>query len=43
VNGARQHLPDWLRFVSLLLGFVTLLFIGYRRFAVSSAEGSRRG
>ncbi|HXP29847.1 MAG TPA: hypothetical protein VN832_02070 [Stellaceae bacterium] len=30
-----EHLPDWLRFVSLLLGFVALLFIGYRRFAVA--------
>lgn len=28
-----QHLPDWLRFLSLLLAFVVLLFIGYRRAA----------
>jgi len=30
-----DHLQDWRRFVSLLLGFVVLLFIGYRRFAVA--------
>jgi hypothetical protein len=31
-----RHLPDWRRFLSLLLGFVVLLFIGCRRTAVGA-------
>jgi uncharacterized membrane protein YphA (DoxX/SURF4 family) len=32
-----NYLDDWMRFVSLLIGFVILLFVGYRRLAGSSA------
>ena len=28
-----SELPDWLRFLSLLLAFATLLYIGYRKFS----------
>ena len=28
-----QYLDDWVRFVSLLVGFAVLLFVGYRRVA----------
>ncbi len=28
-----QYLEDWVRFVSLLVGFAILLFVGYRRIA----------
>jgi hypothetical protein len=33
--GYWQYLEDWIRFVSLLAGFVILLFVGYRRIAIS--------
>jgi len=36
--GYWQHLEDWVRFISLLIGFAILLFVGYRR--VASARGS---
>jgi hypothetical protein len=31
--GYWQYLEDWVRFISLLVGFAILLFIGYRRVA----------
>ena len=33
-----NYLDDWMRFVSLLLGFMILLFVGYRRVAGVSAQ-----
>ena len=33
--GYVQHLDDWIRFTSLLAGFVALLFVGCRHFARS--------
>src|SRR5262249_10753347 len=29
-SGYAHHLDDWIRFTSLLAGFVALLFVGYR-------------
>jgi hypothetical protein len=34
------YLDDWVRFVSLLLGFAILLFVGYRRIAGPSAASA---
>jgi len=31
--GYWQHLDDWIRFVSLLAGFLILLFVGYYKVA----------
>jgi uncharacterized membrane protein YphA (DoxX/SURF4 family) len=33
-----NYLDDWIRFVSLLVGFIILLFVGYRRLAGGNAE-----
>jgi uncharacterized membrane protein YphA (DoxX/SURF4 family) len=33
-----NYLDDWMRFVSLLLGFVILVFVGYRRVAGVSGQ-----
>jgi hypothetical protein len=33
-----HYLDDWLRFLSLLLGFAILLFVGYRRVGGSTAK-----
>jgi hypothetical protein len=35
--GYWSYLEDWVRFVSLLLGFLILLFVGYFRVARSAA------
>jgi hypothetical protein len=36
-----QYLDDWLRFLSLLLGFAILLFVGYRRVGGGTASPAR--
>lgn len=33
-----DYLDDWARFVSLLIGFAILLFVGYRRFSGENAS-----
>jgi hypothetical protein len=36
--GYWSYLDDWVRFVSLLAGFVILLFVGYHRIAGSNTR-----
>jgi hypothetical protein len=38
--GYWQYLEDWIRFASLLFGFLILLFVGYRIFKVTQSHAS---